>query len=175
MSGLRGCVLFFGLLLGLHSAWADVHFRHFEDDPDEPKWQEGEVTLPDFPKEENLVEFEVSAATANRFFVDAQSIGVGADGVVRFSLVIKTAGGATNVSHEGLRCEALEQRLYATGRVDGRWAKVRKSEWRPIENKPINRYHASLSRHYFCPNRSPIRNPDEGREALRLGKHPAAE
>lgn len=161
------------LLLGLRTASADIRFRNF-DDPDEQQWQEREAALPAFPKDKNLREFYVSAVTANRFFVDAESIAVGADGVVRFSLVIKTAGGATNISYEGIRCDARQSRLYATGRADGTWIKARSSDWRPIENKPVNRHHAALSRDYFCPNGSVIRNADEGRNAVERGKHPDA-
>jgi len=157
----------------LSSARADIHFRTFSE-PDEQQWQEGEVALPEYPKEENLLEFYVSAVTPNRFFVDAKSIGVGVDGVVRFTLVTKTAGGSTNISYEGIRCAAMESRLYATGRADGTWAKARISEWKPIENNPINRHHAALSRDYFCPSHLPIGNSEEGRDALRRGKHPDA-
>lgn len=141
---------------------------------DAPKRQEREVVLPAFPRESDLVEFYVSAATSNRFYIDAATLSAGDDGVVRYTLVVLTSGGATNVSHEGIRCATLEFRLYATGRSDRTWSPARTSEWRPIENKPVNRHHAALSRDYFCPNGNPVLSADEGRNALRLGKHPAA-
>ncbi len=94
--------------------------------------------------------------------------------MVRYVLVVRTSGGAENVSFEGMRCSERSWRLYATGTRDGQWSKARISEWRPIENKPINRHHAALSRDYFCPNVNPILDADEGRNALRLGQHPAA-
>lgn len=172
---LRRSTIVLLFLLGLRLAHADISLRQSESDGDEAKWQEREWTLPGFPKEEELMEFDVSAATANRFFIDAKSIDIGADNVVRFTLVIRTAGGATNVSYEGLRCDALEHRLYATGRTGGTWGKALARGWQPIENKPINNHHASLSRNYFCPNRSAVRNSGEAREALRRGKHPDAE
>jgi len=146
-------------------------------DPDDPvpeKWLEGATALPGFPKPENLLEFFVSAASSNRFFVDGASLSVGADGVVRYALVIKTAGGATNVSFEGMRCSSAEYKLYATGRSDGTWAKARADDWRRIEDKSVNRHHAALYNDYFCPDRTPIANPAEGRDALRLGKNPRA-
>lgn len=174
MKALHRPLFLFATLFACQLAWADIHFRKWEEDPDEPKWQEAESTLPAFPKEEDLLEFYVSAGTANRFFIDAKSISVGTDEVVRYAMVVKTSGGATNISFEGLRCAAIEYRLYATGRADGTWAKARVSEWKPIENKPVNRHHAALSRDYFCPSLVPIRNPDEGRNALKLGKHPDA-
>ena len=173
MKALRGWILALALVAMIPSALADIHFRDFED-PDEPQWQEGEVALPEFPKDENLMEFYVSAVTPNHFYIDGKSIGVGADGVVRFAMIIKTSGGATNTTFEGIRCGAMEYRLYATGRVDGTWAKARTSAWKPIENKPINRHHASLSRDYFCPSMVPIKDAEDGRRALKLGKHPDA-
>lgn len=144
------------------------------DDPDAPQWQEEEVALPAFPREENLHPFYVSEVTTHKFFIDASTLSTGKDGVVRYVLVVRTSGGATNIGFEGIRCESRELKTYATGRQDGTWAKARKSEWRLIENKPVNRQHAALSRSLFCPNGLPIQSPAEGREALRLGKHPKA-
>jgi hypothetical protein len=99
---------------------------------------------------------------------------VGKDGVVRYTLVVKTAGGATNVSREGLHCDTLEYRFYATGRSDGTWIKARSENWLPVDNHSPNRYHAALSRDYFCPSGVPLVDADEGRRALRLGRNPRA-
>ena len=139
-------------------------------------WQELDVEPPEFPKSENLVEFYVSAVATNKYYIDASTLVVGNDGVVRYVLVVKTGGGATNVSFEGIRCKERTWKHYATGRVDNTsWTKARGNiDWRPIENKAVNRHHAALSRDLFCPRGSPIRNADDGRNALRLGKHPDA-
>jgi len=168
----RWCAVLLALCALPVYAEINFRFRDFED-PDEPQWQEGEATLPDFPKDEDLLEFYVSAGTANRFYIDGKSISPGADGVVRFALVVRTAGGATNTSFEGIRCGTLETRLYAIG-SKGVWVPARNSAWNPIENKPINRHHAALSRDYFCPSMVPIQTAEEGRDALRRGKHPNA-
>ncbi|MDP1525352.1 MAG: CNP1-like family protein [Rhodocyclaceae bacterium] len=161
------------LLLLTTVAMADVRFRDLSD-PDAPKWTEDEAVPPEFPKTENLLPFYVSEMTAHRFMIDASTLQVGKDGVVRYVLVVQTSGGATNISFEGIRCDAREFRLYASGHREGRWTKARLSEWRPIENKPVNRHHAALSRDLFCPNGVAIYTPDEGRDALRRGKHPEA-
>ena len=144
---------------------------------EEEPWQEQrDVEPPAFPKQETLREFYVSAVATNKYLIDAATLAVGTDGVVRYVLVVQTSGGATNVSFEGINCKELSWKHYATGRSDGTWTKSRalRIEWRPIENKPVNRHHAALSRDLFCPNGSAIRSPDEGRNALRLGKHPGA-
>ena len=112
----------------------------------------------------------------NKYFIDASTLAVGADGVVRYVLVVHTSGGATNVSFEGINCKERSWKHYATGRSDnGTWTKSRAAhiDWRPIENKPVNRHHAALSRDYFCPLGNVIYSADEGRNALRLGKHPS--
>jgi hypothetical protein len=141
-------------------------------------WQEQrDVEPPAFPQQKNLREFYVSPVATNKYFIDASTLAVGADGVVRYVLVVKAAGGATNVSFEGINCKELSWKHYATGSSDkGIWAKSRAAriEWRPIENKPVNRHHAALSRDLFCPQGVPITSADEGRNALRLGKHPDA-
>ncbi len=147
----------------------------YQGDDEEP-WQELAIEPPAFPKQENLREFYVSAATINKYFIDASTLAVGADRVVRYVLVVQTSGGATNVSFEGINCKALSWKHYATGRSDGTWAKSRANriEWRPIETKMVNRYHAALSHDLFCPAGIAINTADEGRNALRLGKHPNA-
>lgn len=140
-----------------------------------PARQEEEGDLPAYPRSENLVEFYVSATTLNKFFVDASTLSVGADGVVRYTLVVRTPSDVENTSHEGIHCQERKWRLYATGRMEnkeGKWARARISEWHPIENKSVNRHHAALSRDLFCPNGGILLNADEGRNALRLGRHP---
>lgn len=143
-----------------------------DDDPDAEKWHEEDAALPPLPQDKDLMEFYVGPQTTNHFFIDGATLAVGKDGVVRYTLVIKTSGGATNVSREGIHCDTREYRVYATGRSDGTWAKSRSEDWRLIENKPINRHHAALSVDYFCPNGGPIFSAEDGRKALRLGRNP---
>ncbi len=161
-----------GLLLST-TASAALGLRD-NDDPDTPRWEEEAIQVPAFPQEASLREFYVSATTTHKYYIDAATLSVGKDGVVRYALVVRTGGGATNISYEGMRCQTREYRIYATGSRDGSWVPARRSEWRPVENKPTNRHHAALSRDYFCPVGNAIYTADEGREALRLGKHPNA-
>lgn len=146
--------------------------RYNNDFEEEAPWKEAETELPAFPQDANLLEIYVSAGTTNKYLVDASTLMVGSDGVVRYALVVRTSGGAQNISYEGIHCKERNWKIYATGHRDGTWSKSRISEWRPIENKPVNRHHAALSREYLCPNGIAIVTADEGRNALRLGKHP---
>ena len=153
------------LPLTAHASWMD--FDH-EFDQDKP-WVEVAAQLPPYPKTENLIPFDVSSATANKFFVDANSISVGADKVVRYTVVIKAAGGATNVSYEGMRCESGERRLYAYGHPDGSWSKARSAQWEDIKLRSLLSYRKALYEDYFCPDGINVRDAKTAVERLRRG------
>lgn len=140
-------------------------------------WKEQEnVDPPAFPADDALVEIYVSPVATNKYYIDSASLAPGKDGVVRYVMVVRMSGGATNVSFEGIHCGQLKWKHYASGRNDRTWSKTHamRQEWRQIENKPLNPVHAILSRTLFCPMGSPIKDADDGRNALRIGKHPAA-
>ena len=144
------------------------------DAPEAIEWQEAAVTLPAFPTDENLVEFPVGSMSKNRFSIDKSSLTIGADGVVRFVLVVKAPGGGTNVTFEGIHCQERRFKVYAIGHDDHTWSKLRSSEWILIENKPLNRHHAVLNRDVFCPSGAPIGSVQEGLNALRRVNLPSA-
>jgi hypothetical protein len=76
-------------------------------------WKESEYNLPAPPKPADVIEFFVSSATDFRFFVDPQSLSVGKDGVVRYTLLARSPSGAENVTFEGIRCSEGWLRVYA--------------------------------------------------------------
>lgn len=136
------------LPLTAYAEWGQFDFEFESDKP----WVELSAQLPPYPKPENLVEFNVSSATRNRHFVDTASISVGKDKVVRYSVVIEAAGGATNVSFEGMRCATGERRLYAYGQPDGTWSKARNAGWEGIRFRSLLSYHKALFEDHFCPD-----------------------
>lgn len=147
-------------------------------DKDTKPWREIEAKIPAYPVPDGLLPFAVSAASPHRFYVDAQSLSIGEDGVVRYTLVIKAAGGAMNVTYEGIRCELGQQKLYAVGRADGTWARARNPQWRAIEQRKANSHHAALFRDYLCdgagPN-SPVASVGEALQKLKYAHSPAPE
>lgn len=135
----------------------------FEFDQDKP-WSEVAVKLPAYPKAENLIPFNVSSATRNKHFIDAESISVGEDRVVRYTVIIEAAGGAKNVSFEGIRCESAERRLYAYGHPDGTWSKARNAGWEGIKLRSLLAYRKALFEDHFCPDGIRVR---DGKEAVK--------
>lgn len=135
-------------------------------DPD-PDWKEGESSLPAAPREAALRQFFVSSASPNQFYIDEDSVSVGEDGVARYTLVTRSAGGASNITHEGIRCANGSWRMYATARNDGTWSAVRDGEWKPIVDNSYNRPRAALAGDYLCDGPVPPRNREEVLQRLR--------
>jgi len=136
-------------------------------------WRESAVVLPPYPNDEHLIEFEVGARPDFHFLVDASSISVASDGVVRYVLVARSPQGVQNDSFEGLRCRDGEYKIYATGRGDRSWSEARDPRWRPVEQS-AGSWHRTLANDYFCPQGTPIRTVAEGIDALRRGGNPRA-
>lgn len=138
---------------------------HAADEQAEP-WREVHVPLPAFPLPENLVEFSAGPTATARFMIDGSSLSVGEDRVIRFVLVIRTTGGATNVSFDGIRCETRERRAYAYGRDDRSWHAVTEAGWVPVSAGGANSPFAALYRYYFCANGDAVRDAAEARRSL---------
>jgi hypothetical protein len=142
---------------------------------DEQPWDEQNPKLPSFPKEENLVRIQVDTGAGFDYFVDLESVGVGSDGVVRYTLVARSDGGATNIAYEGIRCKGRERMLYALGRADQTWSAARNQQWTSISDLPVNRLQTTLHDSFFCPARIIARDTEEARLALKRGGHPRRE
>ncbi len=113
-------------------------------------WKEIETVLPPYPVAANVVQFEGGNREEGRFYLDRTSITVGADNVVRYTLIVLGDGGARTASYEGIRCETREYRVYGYGRPDRTWSRPLESEWRRINYQYTNNFRAVLSVEYFC-------------------------
>ena len=178
-------------LLTLAACAARKPVKGFDSDFDGDKsWAELQVQLPAYPKAENLLPFDAGPASNNLHYIDAPSIVVGEDGIVRYTLVIKSPAGAMNVSYEGMRCatdgvresarlkililkfQISEKRLYAIGRDDRTWVRARESKWEELEDISQHYAQRALSRYFFCPANVIVRNEKEAIQALKRGSHP---
>jgi hypothetical protein len=128
-----------------------------------PNWVENKVdTLPPLPQNTDLLEFNVSENTPLSFFVDKNSLSVGTDGVIRYTVVVKSPAGARNVNYEGIRCDNYNWRLYASINEDQTdWDRTVENDFQRIENGELNAYHAALYQDYFCANKLPTGSAKE--------------
>lgn len=164
LSALAG--VFFASTAFAQSQWDGWDYNF---DREVTPWDEMQTQLPAYPQDGTLLPLNVSAVTTHRFFVDEKSVSTGKDGVVRYTLVIKTSGGATNVSFEGIRCETREQKYYAIGRADGSWVRARNPQWRRIEFRDVNAHHFTLYAEYACEGKFVRGNAEQIVRALRRG------
>jgi hypothetical protein len=70
--------------------------------------------------------------------------------VVRYTLVVRSASGSENVSHEGLRCTEGLRKVYAYGRPNGEWSRNGRATWQPIAARDPNSPQRVLFFHYLC-------------------------
>jgi hypothetical protein len=134
--------------------------RDFIDEPEPPApssimdrdttWKEGGTTLPPWPKDSDLVEFQVDDPSSRfRQYIDVKTAKVGADGAVRYTLVVESGSGALNVSFEGLRCTpGGDFKIFAYGR-NGRFEKTH-GEWQRIHGRKHDAIHRELHKHILC-------------------------
>jgi CNP1-like family len=140
-------------------------------------WTEDKVdTLPALPTTSNLIPFDVSGNTPLTFAVDAKSLSVGDDGVVRYTVVVTSTGGAHNVNYEGIRCDTYEWRQYAGLNADhDGWDNTVATSFTRIEDSTLNGYQASLYQDYFCANKTPAGSAKQILENMRLRRTSASQ
>jgi CNP1-like family len=126
---------------------------------------ENELSLPAYPRKRDLIEFSAGPTSEFRYFVDSNSISVGSDGIVRYTLVARSPAGVENVTYEGMRCSTGELRVYALGR-ERSWSATQ-TGWRPMPS--MQAWHRVLYREYFCPYREPVASRQQAIYVLRGG------
>ena len=162
-----GSFIAFTALLGILGV-AQSQSQFEEDFEDEYKpWTEVAVQLPPPPHVKDLLPIYVSATATQSFAIDSKSLTVGADGVIRYTMVATSPGGAKNISYEGIRCRSFEKKIYAFGQADGSWSRSRRNQWERIVQNAANRQHAILAKDYFCQSLTVADNAKKMLERIR--------
>ena len=141
------------IVLGWALAAASAHAQLTPPDPD---WKEA-GTPPPALKLDQLIPLEIPGASL-RYGVDAASVSLGADGVVRYVVVARSNTGAVNAIFEGIRCSTSEVKVYARHNPDSGWSQVVNAEWGPLhESRPL-RYSLTIARNGVCMGNSANRS-----------------
>ena len=130
--------------------WSPEHI------PPADPWREQSVELPDYPVGSRLA--EISVQTGNfpyDVFVDTGSLSLGRDGVVRYTVVVRSHAGAENIAFEGLHCKERTFRRLAYG-SDGKWQPIVGSDWQAVKPGGMNHYRYVLYRDYLCDPANPV-------------------
>jgi len=123
-----------------------------------PTWTEIQnPTPPPLPQAGDILPFDVSSMSRLSYGLDAKSLTVGEDGVVRFTVVIASPAGAHNIYYEGIRCDTYEWRLYAAANETGTdWDRTVNNDWQRIANSELNAYQSALYVDYMCTSKMPM-------------------
>lgn len=139
------------LALGLAAPAAAGDWGKFDIEFEEEKpWTELQAQLPPPPTPASLVAIDPGPAVKHKVYVDRASISSAGDGVVRYTLIFESSGGARTVNFEGMRCATGEAKIYAFGRPDGTWSRNKYARWAQIQDRSGIGHHKELFYHYFC-------------------------
>jgi len=116
----------------------------------EPLAPETAITLPATSKPVEWLTFKVRNFGRHRFAIDPDSVTQGSDGIVRYSLLVRTKGGVDNITYEGIRCATNRWKLYAIGRDNGEWSRLPAPVWRPVVTSDLNAVRYTLASDYAC-------------------------
>ena len=119
--------------------------------PDEPQWKEATVALPPLPKVENLRPIDAFEASKNYdYLLDRASISRSSDGVMRYSVVVRSASGKENAFHEGIRCLTSEARTFAYASTTGVFVSSASGAWKPVADSGVRGYQSYLAHVIMC-------------------------
>ncbi|WJW76235.1 CNP1-like family protein [Thiohalobacter sp. IOR34] len=112
-----------------------------------PAWQEQAHSLPPYPDADRLLRLKSQLpGAALEMLVDPASIEPGKDGVVRYTLVLRSPSGASNVFYEGIRCDGRQLKTYAYG-SSGSWHPLSDPQWQALGGNGSMRYRRLLFSH----------------------------
>ncbi len=145
-------LLVFGMVINSSVMAEEQEFGLSLDDFEElPEWKEAVTDIPPYPDEDNLLAFPVAAAGGSyEFFLDENSIKVEKDGIVRYTAVIRSRGGAENVFFEGIDCKNMEYKTYAYGQMKKTFRQTKNPQWKVIQSRGVMAFRAELHQQYFC-------------------------
>lgn len=157
--------------------WEDLNSHEFQENEnvEEYIWKEEGSNIPDYPENAELIEVAGPPAYRNyQYLIDGKGLKVGADGVVRYSIVIRSSSGSDNVMHDGLRCITAEIKNYAYGSTNKEGKKVfiprQQTSWKPVRSTGVDGYSKGLAENYFCDHNGVILTRHEIIQNMKYGK-----
>jgi hypothetical protein len=82
--------------------------------------------------------------------VDSNTIDVGADGVMRYVVVMRNTTGSTTVAYEGIQCAKGEVKTYARVNSVGTWVFANQPQWRSMADNIGSRHAQAIVQQGGC-------------------------
>lgn len=119
-----------------------------------PNWVEVQVPPPPPYSKANLVPIEMPLYVSLKIGVDPSTVAVGADGIVRYVVVMLNSTGTANAAYEGIRCFTDEVKTYARMGSSGEWSMTSDPQWRPVNDNMPSRHAQAIARQGACDTRT---------------------
>lgn len=120
---------------------------------DNPDWVEEQVPPPPSFAKDALIAIDMPVHVSVKVGVDPATIAVGADGVVRYVVVMNNASGSTSALYEGIRCITDEVKTYARFGSTGQWSLLDSPAWKELGDNTPSRHAIAFARQGGCINR----------------------
>jgi hypothetical protein len=117
----------------------------------EKAWQEQQVPLPRFPRAQDLIPLRAESGQAGyRYYIDVNSVSLAGDEVMRYTVIIQSPAGASNIIYEGIRCTTQEVKIFAYGTRGGRFERMPEPKWSFYRTDDVMSYRTALVESYVC-------------------------
>lgn len=117
----------------------------------EEPWREDDIRFPAFPRAENVVPLDAQrVGSGYSYFLDAASLSLGDDDVMRFTVILQSPEGASSIFYEGIRCATDEIKSYGYATRDRMFRAVADTRWVGVYAEGPLGYRTLLADHYVC-------------------------
>ncbi len=134
-----------------------------------PEWVEENAAPPPAFAKNGLIPIEMPPYVTLKVGIDPATVSIGADGVVRYVVVMRSPSGSVNAAYEGILCTKGEVKTYARAGTNGNWVAVKQPEWRPLTDNLPSRHAYAIAKQGGCDARSAAKREDTI-QALQRGK-----
>jgi len=122
--------------------------------PEDPDWKESEAPPPPAFSIDKLLPLAMPPYVSLTFGIDPATLTIAADGIVRYVVVARNAGGSINAMYEGIRCSTGEVKTYARAGNSGVWSVVTEPQWRGLTDNLPSKHAWVFARQAACDGRA---------------------
>lgn len=127
---------------------------------DPVEWTEDPALAPPAFSADALIPIEMPPYVTLKVGIDPNTIAIGADGVVRYVVVMRNASGSLSAAYEGILCTNGEVKTYGRATSTGHWTMVEQPQWRAMTDNLPSRHAYAIAQQGVCDGRTASKKED---------------
>lgn len=124
----------------------------------DPDWKESDAPPAPSYSTAQLVPIEMPHYVSLKFGVDAATLVITPDGIVRYVVVAQNASGTSTAMYEAIRCATGEVKTYARQNQGEAWRTVKEPKWQDFTGNLPSKHAMALARQGACDSRATAAN-----------------